>query len=291
MLPDWYITGLVDSEGSFGVSISKSVSRSLGYAINVSFEIALQASDKHILVKLRDYFGVGGIYNHGSDMYRYKVSSIIDLHNVIIPFFDKFPLVTQKKADFYLFKGIISILNKGPLKPIDLQEVVRIKGVLNRGLSDALKSAFPDTSPYSRPEITFNGIPNPEWVRGFTEGEGCFFVTLAKNSRVKTGVQVTLGFILTQHSRDIHLLEGFESFFGCGKHLLRRNSLAGDFKVSGIKGLTNIIIPFFEKYSLLGTKIISFKRLCLVAEIIEKKGHLTEEGLKQIRDIKSSTII
>lgn len=144
------------------MSISKNASRSLGYVVNVTIEIALQASDKHILVKLKDYFGVGGIYNHGSDMYRYKVSSIKDIHGVIIPYFDKFPLVTQKKADFFLFKEIISILSKGPLKPSDLQEIVNIKTKLNRGLSSELKIAFPDTIPYSRPVITFNEIPSPE---------------------------------------------------------------------------------------------------------------------------------
>lgn len=289
-LLDWYITGLVDGEGSFGVSISKNASRSLGYIVNITFEIALQASDKHILVKLKDYFGVGGIYNHGSDMYRYKVSSIKDINNVIIPHFDKFPLVTQKKADFHTFKQIISILSKGPLKPTDLQEIVNLKTMLNRGLSSVLKAAFPDTVISTRPVITFNGIPNPEWVRGFTEGEGCFFVTLAKNSRVKTGVQITLGFILTQHLRDEDLLKGFESFFCCGKFLFRKNLFAVDFKVSGLKDLTDKIIPFFEKYPLLGTKIISFKRLCLVVDVIKEKGHLTEEGLKRIRDIKSSTL-
>lgn len=288
-LPNWYITGLVDAEGSFGVSISKNSSRSLGYVINVSFEIALQASDKHILLKLKDYFRVGGIYKHGNDMYRYKVSSIKDIVTAIIPHFDKFPLVTQKRADFFLFKQIILILNKGTLKPKDLQEVVNIKAVLNRGLSPELKLAFPNTIAYSRPQNT-KGELNPEWVRGFAEGEGCFFVTLANNLRLNSGVQVTLGFILTQHSRDINLLQEFISFFGCGKFSLRKTSLAGDFKVSGVKDIINIIIPFFEKYPFFGTKLRSFKQLCLVVDIVKEKGHLTDEGLKKIRDIKSSTL-
>nr|ATI20341.1 LAGLIDADG endonuclease [Juglanconis sp.] len=303
-LPNWYITGLVDAEGSFGVSISKNASRSLGYIINVSFEIALQASDKHILLKLKDYFRVGGIYKHVNDMYRYKVSSIKDIVTAIIPHFDKFPLVTQKRADFFLFKQIIFILNKGSLKPADLQEVVNFKGVLNRGLSSLrdpadsnvvkqrgkeLKLAFPNTIAYSRPQITMGEL-NPEWVRGFAEGEGCFFVTLANNLRLNCGVQVTLGFILTQHFRDINLLQEFKSFFGCGKFSLRKTSLAGDFKVSGVKDIINIIIPFFEKYPFFGTKLISFKQLCLVVDIVKEKGHLTDEGLKKIRDIKSSTL-
>lgn len=290
-LPNWYITGLVDAEGSFGVAISKNLSRSLGYVINVSFEIALQASDKHILLKLKDYFKVGGIYKHGNEMYRYKVSSIEDIVTAIIPHFDKFPLVTQKGADYFLFKQIIFILNKGSLKPIDLQEIVNIKAVLNRGLSEELKLAFPDTTPCSRPQITIGKL-NPEWIRGFAEGEACFFVTFANNLRLASGVQVTLGFVLTQHSRDTILLQALISFFGCGKFSLRKTSLApqaSDFKVSSVKDIINIIIPFFENYPFFGAKLISFMQLCAVVDIVKEKAHLTDEGLKKIRDIKSST--
>lgn len=286
----WYITGLVDGEGSFSIAISQNTSRSLGYIVSVSFEIALQASDKHILLKLKEYFGVGGLYKHGEDMYRYKVSSAKDIQNRVIPHFNKFPLQTQKGADFYLFQQVISIMTRGPLTPKDLQNIVNIKAVNNRGLSSTLKLAFPDTIPSSRPVIPFDRIPHPEWVRGFTEAEGCFFVTLMKNSYLRIGVQVTLGFILTQHSRDRDLLKGLVSFFGCGNYSERAMiGKAGDFKVSALKDITQKIIPFFKEYPLLGAKILSFKRLCLIAEIMEAKGHFSEEGLKKIKDIKSKS--
>lgn len=92
---------------------------------------------------------------------------------------------------------------------------------------------------------------------------------------------------MTQHSRDIVLLQGFESFFGCGKSLLRNGSLVGDYKVSGVKDLSEKIIPFFEEYPFLGGKMISFKRLSHVVDIVKKGDHLTEEGLNRIRYIKS----
>ena len=285
----WYITGLIDAEGSFGFTVSKSTKRSLGYALSICFEIALQASDKHILVKLKDYFGVGGVYQHTGNMYRYKVSSIKDTLNVIVPHFDKYPLVTQKKADFEIFKQILKILSKGPLKFSDLQEVINLKAGLNRGLSPVLKLAFPNTVVPSRQEIIFKGIPSPNWVCGFTEGEGSFYISLVKSSRLKTGVDVRLGFVLTQHSRDQALLIGLESFFGVGKFYLRSNQLAGDFKVTRLEDLNEKIIPFFFKYSFIGAKYISFKQLCMVAGLMKAKDHLTEKGLKKIRDIKSRT--
>lgn len=242
------------------------------------------------MVKLKDYFGVGGVYTHVGEMYRYKVSSIKDILNVIIPHFNKYPLVTQKRADFEIFKQIIEILSKGPLNLSDLQEVVNLRAGLNKGLTPELKLAFPKTVVPTRQEVIFQGVPSPYWVCGFTEGEGCFFISLSKNSRLKTGIDVRLGFVLTQHSRDIALLKGLESFFGVGKFILRKDSCAGDFKVTRLGDLNEKIIPFFKKYSFIGAKSISFQRLCFVVDIMKAKDHLTEEGLKNIRDIKSRTV-
>lgn len=56
------------------------------------------------------YFGTGKLYKHSSSMMRYKVSSIKELISVIIPHFDKYPLMTQKRADFELFKKAVLII-------------------------------------------------------------------------------------------------------------------------------------------------------------------------------------
>ena len=37
---------------------------------------------------------------------------------------------------------------------------------------------------------------------GFISGEGCFYVKINKSKSLKTGFQVALVFILTQHTRD-----------------------------------------------------------------------------------------
>ena len=113
------------------------------------------------MVKLKDYFGVGGVYTHVGEMYRYKVSSIKDILNVIIPHFNKYPLVTQKRADFEIFKQIIEILSKGPLNLSDLQEVVNLRAGLNKGLTPELKLAFPKTVVPTRQEVIFQGVPSP----------------------------------------------------------------------------------------------------------------------------------
>ena len=41
----------------------------------------------------------------------FSVNSIKDITNIIIPFFEKYPLLTQKGADFKIFKQIVNMIN------------------------------------------------------------------------------------------------------------------------------------------------------------------------------------
>jgi hypothetical protein len=81
----------------------------------------------------------------------------------IITHFSNYPLITQKKADFILFKQIIDKIVKGEhLSAKGLQEIVNIKASLNLGLSDSFKTIFPNTLPVTRPLIENITIAHPE---------------------------------------------------------------------------------------------------------------------------------
>ena len=63
-----------------------------------------------------------------------------------------------------------------------LKKILGLKFSLNLGLSDELKSAFPDLNVVQRPEINSSTeIINPYWLAGFTSGEGCFYVKIKKS--------------------------------------------------------------------------------------------------------------
>jgi hypothetical protein len=51
--------------------------------------------------------------------------------------------------------------------------------------------------------------------------------------------------------------------------------------------VTNIIIPFFKKHAILGTKSKDFEDWCRVALLMGEKKHLTQEGLDKISLIKA----
>lgn len=110
----------------------------------------------------------------------FRVNSLHDLTNFIIPHFVNYPLLSQKAADFYLFKEIINLLNnKVNLTEIGLQQIINIRASMNLGLSDLQKSSFINYNPVARPVINLTEIPNPSlraWIAGFSSAEGCFLV-------------------------------------------------------------------------------------------------------------------
>ena len=73
--------------------------------------------------------------------------------------------------------------------------------------------------------------------------------------------------------------------FNCGTLITNNNSKV--FAVWKFEDVFNIIIPFFQKYSLHGDKKLNFLDFIKVAHLIKDKAHLTVEGLDKIESIKS----
>jgi hypothetical protein len=239
-----------------------------------------------LLDRILAFFEVGKIYKLQRNIYRYEVGSLSELR-VIIDHLSKFPLITQKKADFILFKKVVDLMqNKEHLTIEGLQKIVNLRASINLGLSDKLKEAFPNTKPVERPLIQGQRINDPYWLAGFTSGEGCFHVNIFKSLNYKLGETAHLGFSITQHTRDEQLMESLVSYLGCGKVFKRSNQACVDYKVTKISDLTEKVIPFFDKYNIVGEKSQDFEDFKQVAELIQNKVHLTFEGLEEIKKIK-----
>jgi hypothetical protein len=54
---------------------------------------------------------------------------------------------------------------------------------------------------------------NPNWVTGFTDAEGCFFINISKDKNYKTGWRIRASFEIVLHKRDKDLLLQIRSFF------------------------------------------------------------------------------
>ena len=126
-------------------------------------------------------------------------------------------------------------------------------------------------------------------MAGFTSGEGCFYI---KISNSKTGTVIQLVFLIGQHSKDEQLMKSLIKYFGAGYDHKYREAI--EIRISKFSDLTEKVIPFFEKYPIVGVKALDFSDFCCffflkkkpVAELMKNKAHLTSEGLDQIRQIK-----
>lgn len=127
---------------------------------------------------------------------------------------------------------------------------------------------------------------NPDWVIGFVDGEGCFHISLQKHPEMTAGYQVLPEFTVVQHERDIQILHALKRFFRFG--VVRRNH--GDrfaYRVRNLEGL-KAVCEFFLARPLKTKKNVDFRKFRKIVLMMEKKTHLTTEGLLEIVEVALS---
>lgn len=162
---------------------------------------------------------------------------------------------------------------------------------MNLGLSDLLKSEFAGYIPVVRPVINYdNVILDPHWISGFVSArslaEGNFDVRIP-SSNSKLGSRVQLRFRISQHSRDLILMQKIFEYFGSGKIYKYAGKFAVSLSIVNFTDITNIIVPFFNKNHIIGIKLYDCLYWCKIHNLMLNGSHLTVEGINSIRKIKS----
>ena len=113
----WFWTGLIDAEGSFSVIVDKSLTHKLGWRVQSKFQMGLHKRDLPLLLQLQQNLGgIGSIHIIPTrNLVNYSIDSKKDLTSFgrrpmhplrgsLITHLEKYSLLTQKAADFILFK-------------------------------------------------------------------------------------------------------------------------------------------------------------------------------------------
>jgi hypothetical protein len=301
----WFISGFTDAEGCFLIIVRKAPKNKMAWGIEVNFRINLHKKDINLLKLIQSYFGVGRIGKDRNGCSDYVIGYLDDILAKIIPHFDKYPLKTKKKADYILFREVVMIMKgREHLTRDGLQRIINIRATINKGLNPALETAFPNTVPVARPDpiptlcterknslitscdVTENKyIIHPQWVAGFTSGDGCFKVIIRVSKAYQAKNRVNIIFVLTQHIKDKLLLESLVSFFECGQAYSYKDHT--QYISQSFIDNYEKILPFFRKYPIKGVKSLDLDDWGKVAEMIKTKAHLTNEGFYNIRLIKT----
>nr|AVD96796.1 double-motif LAGLIDADG homing endonuclease [Ophiostoma novo-ulmi subsp. novo-ulmi] len=282
-------SGLIDGEGSFSIIVDKAQTRKLGWRVQLKFQLGLHVKDYNLLCLLKQYLSnIGSIHlAKNRNIANYSIDSIEDLNKLIVHF-NNYPLLTQKAADLILFKQAMELVNnKAHLTIEGLNKIINIKASMNLGLSDKLKLEFSNYIPVERPIINIDNINlDPNWISGFISAEGNFDVRIPITN-TNLGHRVQLRFRVTQHSRDIKLMNKIVEYFKVGKVYNYNGKSAVNITIVDFTSITEIIIPFLTKYPIIGVKFNDYIDWCKIHELMVNKIHLTVEGIDSIKLIKS----
>jgi len=120
------------------------------------------------------------------------------------------------------------------------------------------------------------------YITGFTDGEGTFSVSFNKRTKLRTGIEVRPSFSISQHKRNLRILERIQEYFQCGGIRFSKRDNCYKYEVRSIRDLTKHIIPHFEKYPLQTTKQADFEHFNSICLLVASNRHLNSRTLRSI---------
>jgi hypothetical protein len=141
---------------------------------------------------------------------------------------------------------------------------------------------------YNMPEFFPEKQGINQYLSGYTDGEGCFCVSLNKSKRHKIGWEIRPSFSVSQNRDRASVLELFKTYFRCGTIRPDRSDCTLKYEVRAIDELVENILPHFEKYPLLSDKQHEFERFAEVCRMVKCRKHLTKDGFQKILSIAKS---
>lgn len=122
------------------------------------------------------------------------------------------------------------------------------------------------------------------WLCGFTDADGSFVITLAESKTHKTGLSLRLEFKIKQKFKDV--LESIQTILGGHIYYLESEQLyyynSTQFKSA------KLIINYFDLYQLNSSKHVHYLKWRKVYKIVQRKEHLTLEGIEQIKKLQKN---
>ena len=129
----YYLAGFADGEGSLNVSLRRRDDHSIGWQVVLTFNVSQK--ERHILAYYKRYLGCGRLQERPDGICYFVVTNIRSVIERVIPFFDRFRFLSQRKQyNFAIFKKIALLVKDNKhLERDGLQEIVCLREKLNLG--------------------------------------------------------------------------------------------------------------------------------------------------------------
>ena len=109
-----YISGYVDGEGCFTVSISPRAKLLVGWEVRPSLSVSQNGDRAEVIRLVQSHFGCGSIRPDRSDKtLKWETRRLEDLLGRVIPHFERYPLLSGKRLDFERFAAVCRLREAG----------------------------------------------------------------------------------------------------------------------------------------------------------------------------------
>jgi len=262
----YYLAGLLEGDGH--ISIPALGSTTLNRILNPRIVFTSHKNNLHLYTYIQDKLGgIGRFQLVNNNTIRYIIGDI---------------------------KGIMLIINK-------ISNKLRTpKNITFNKLIDFMNTKY--NFSFKPSTLDKSNLLDNYWFSGFTEADGCFYIKIVeskpKSERRKRSISenISLKFRLDQRLYDkptsstmLFIMEEIAKCLSSSldKHKTSKGDEILSITVTSIDKI-KIIVNYFNKYSLLGTKYIDYTDWEKVYYMMINKEHLTEIGRSKIKLIKSN---
>lgn len=121
---------------------------------------------------------------------------------------------------------------------------------------------------------------SPDYISGFSDGEGCFSISFSHKKSMPFGICVTPSFSISQNKESLGVLKRIQDYFQCG--FLRVDKHTMKYEVRSLRDLQTRICPHFERYPLHTQKAQDFQIFCEICDLLSHHQAKTSQGLLMI---------
>lgn len=258
-----WLVGFTDGDGTFNIYRSKEGKWTL------FFKITQSTYNLRILYFIKSQLGFGSVYVDTVNLIAdFRIRDRKTIGSVILPIFDKYPLLTSKYYSYIKFKEAYNILENDNLTTQEKDKL----------LLDLTSKKMPDNYISPAWEIVNNEVNNTNeaklvmnkyWIIGFTEAEGSFYLVN------KTSTRIVHAFEITQ-KLDVIVLKAISLILGIK---LAKKSTYNTIVTTNSRAIENII-SYFES-CLKGMKSVEYR--IWARSYVKHKGDY--QKLSKIREI------
>jgi len=106
-----YVAGYVDGEGCFCISFNPRQKLATGWEVRPSFSVSQNGDRAEVLYRIQAMFQCGTIRRDPANQtLKYETRSLQMIVEHVIPFFQRFPLLSAKYNDFLAFKAVCELM-------------------------------------------------------------------------------------------------------------------------------------------------------------------------------------